>query len=231
MHVQHVDLYGRVARVHHPKLNPKTRLSFAEGYGNYDWFRVIFSDEMCVWTGHQGRVYVRRPQGRDVAYEEQYCTTQLYHGKKVNVIGFFTGYGVGEIGIFDDNMNGEKMVQMFSQHLTTTHQHYYPNQQWYLLHDNDKKFHSKVVKEWLFNNGVTCLDFPTYSPDLNPIEHLWADLKRRIEKYKCTTVEKLKRVIEYEWNATDPDLCEKLVNSMADRCKAVIKNKGYKTKY
>ncbi len=96
---------------------------------------------------------------------------------------------------------------------------------------NDKKFHSKVVSEWLFNNGVTSLDFPPYSPDLNPIENLRADLKRRIQKHKCTTVERLKQIILYEWNATDPDLCEKLVNSMPTRVNAVISNKGYKTKY
>ncbi len=49
-----------VAKKTHPKLDPKQRLSFAEGYSNerfpFDWYKVIFSDEMCVWKGHKGRV-------------------------------------------------------------------------------------------------------------------------------------------------------------------------------
>ncbi len=53
-----VGLYGRVARVHHPKLDPIKRLSFAQGYLNFGlkWYDTIFADEMCVWTGHNGRV-------------------------------------------------------------------------------------------------------------------------------------------------------------------------------
>jgi hypothetical protein len=47
-------------------------------------------------------------------------------------------------------------------------------EQWYLLHDNDKKFNSRLVTEQLHTLGVTMIDFPPYSPDLNPIENLWA---------------------------------------------------------
>jgi transposase len=103
----------------------------------------------------------------------------------------------------------------------------------YLLHDNDKKFKSGVVTEWLFRNGVTPLIFPPYSPDLNPIENLWAILARRVEKYQCETNEILQERVVREWEEMDKskDVLLKLAHSMPARCKAVTDAKGWHTKY
>ena len=48
--------------------------------------------------------------------------------------------------------------------------------------DNTPIHMSKLVKQWLETHGVWTLDFPPYSPDLNPIEYLWRALKRKILK-------------------------------------------------
>ena len=39
-----------------------------------------------------------------------------------------------------------------------------------------------LIKEWLETHNVQTLDFPPYSPNLNPIEHLWLALKRKVLK-------------------------------------------------
>ena len=76
-----------------------------------------------------------------------------------------------------------------------------PGVQWYVLHDNDKKFKSNLVQDMLFAKGVTALHFPAYSPDLNPMENLWATLARAVERYQADTIEALHDAVEAEWTS------------------------------
>ena len=71
------------------------------------------------------------------------------------------------------------------------------------------------------------------SPDLNPIEHLWHHLKRKLAEYEVPPqgiLEPWERVQE-EWGKIKPEVCQGLIESIPRRVEAIIKAKGGYTKY
>jgi hypothetical protein len=113
-----------------PQMDFTKRLSFANGYHNMDWTRVVFSDEACFWTGDKGRVWVRRPRGTDVAFDEKYVCKKEHKGDKVNVLGFFTSAGVGELICFDENMTAVLQKKLMKQGLLPTVAKFFPSGMW-----------------------------------------------------------------------------------------------------
>ena len=86
-------------------------------------------------------------------------------------------------------------------------------------HDNYPKHTAKTVKEWLANEEFIVMIWPTQSPDLNPIEHLWAHVKRKLNQYETPAkgmIELWERIQEV-WNNSDAQTCSDLINSMPSR--------------
>lgn len=97
--------------------------------------------------------------------------------------------------------------------------------------DNDPKHSSKLVKSWLKNSGISVIAWPSQSPDLNPIENLWHYVETQLGGRKSKDEAALFEALAKAWSTIDKKYLEKLVESMHDRCKAVIESKGYSTKY
>uniref|UniRef100_A0A8C4THU6 Tc1-like transposase DDE domain-containing protein n=1 Tax=Erpetoichthys calabaricus TaxID=27687 RepID=A0A8C4THU6_ERPCA len=97
--------------------------------------------------------------------------------------------------------------------------------------DNDPKHTAKISKEWLQDNSVNVLEWPSQSPDLNPIEHLWRDLKMAVHRHFPSNLMELERCCKEEWAKLAKDRCAKLVASYSTRLEAGIAAKGASTKY
>lgn len=189
----------------------------------------MFSDECHVELGVHGQIWVQRPVG--AALDCQYMSNKSPHPDRISIWACFSRNGLGNIAIFTDNLNANNLRKIFSAHLTQSYRQLFPSGSWWLLFDNDPKHRSDVMENWLFCHGIECIDFPPYSPDLNPIENLWNDLKRRVEKHNASSIEELKQYLIIEWQATSTDFIANLSDSMPRRCKAVIANKGHLTRY
>ena len=109
------------------------------------------------------------------------------------------------------------------------------------MYDNAKIHKAGIITNFLTNYGIDLLGpWPPYSPDLNPIEHLWARLRDELLKYcddygnilgEGTLEERIQSALDKAWNDLDEDYIKSCTSSFLRRLDAVIEAKGWYTKY
>uniref|UniRef100_A0A1A8SEN9 Tc1-like transposase DDE domain-containing protein n=1 Tax=Nothobranchius rachovii TaxID=451742 RepID=A0A1A8SEN9_9TELE len=102
---------------------------------------------------------------------------------------------------------------------------------WVFQHDNDLKHTARITKEWLCKKHIKVLEWPSQSPDLNPIENLWRELKVRVARRQPQNITALEKICMEEWAKIPATVCANLVKTYSNRLTSVIANKGYVTKY
>ena len=79
--------------------------------------------------------------------------------------------------------------------------------------DNDPKLTAKSTKKWLTENDINVLQWPSQSPDLNPIGNLWRFLKIQIRKRVPANINNLKIQCQEEWYKIPTNYCKKLIEN------------------
>jgi transposase len=216
-------------------LQARKRLDWAIRYQGIDWRRVKWSDECMVrrgqglrpiWTFLSPREALRVQDVREA--RRQGAVRQMFwaafcHGSRTPLVPL-----VG-------NVNAIGIYELYSFILP-----------WFLqsgdifMHDNASVHTARVVKSLLEDLGVDLMAWPPYSPDLNPIENLWALMKAEIYRLhpELTHAEDtvaiqhaLVLAAMEAWDNLEDRILKNLCETMPNRVNAVIDAEGWYTKY
>jgi transposase len=104
----------------------------------------------------------------------------------------------------------------------------------FIFQDGNCRVHrARVVREFLDEQGVRTLPWPSKSPDINPIENIWGRMTSIMYKNesRSNTVEQLQQKIVDTRHEISPEYTRELVSSMPRRLQMVIDDNRAMTKY
>ncbi|GFW40569.1 transposable element Tc1 transposase [Trichonephila clavipes] len=184
--------HGRVAhkKPHISAVNRQKGLDFANEHVNKPpqfWEKVLFSNEskFCIF-GIKGRKLVWRKQGTALE-KENLVPTVKHGGGGVMVWGCMAANGVGRLNFIDSTLNHMGYINILKENLKQGEQDLNLGDDFWFQQDNDPKHNAHNVKLWLLYNIKNQLRSPPQSPDLNPSEHLWDLLERKIGQHPITS--------------------------------------------
>ena len=207
------------------------RLDFANFHitNQTDWSNVLFTDESYIYLDNDHRWLWRKRGEND---DEVYHKTLKFTPKILIFAGISRQFktdviildkSVDSISYIDDCIDGSGLIPSMNE--------IYGIRKWKLMQDGATAHTSKLTMDYL-NSYVDVLEsWPSGSPDLNPIENLWAIIKKRIEDKKPGNLKELRKWIIETWNSIDQQTINNLIDSMDNRLNEVVKANGWRTRY
>lgn len=220
--------------------NKKARLDFAKKHLKKPaqfWKNILWTDETKInLYQNDGKRKVWRRRG--TAHDPKHTTSSVKHGGgSVMAWACMAASGTGSLVFIDDvtqdrsrRMNSEVFRDILCAQIQ-------PNaakligRRFILQMDNDPKHKAKATQEFIKAKKWNILEWPSQSPDLNPIEHAFHLLKTKLQTERPTNKQQLKTAAVKAWQSIKKEETQRLVMSMSSRLQAVIANKGFSTKY
>ncbi len=194
------------------------------------WSKVLFSDEskFCISFGNQGpRVWRKCGEAQNPCC----LKSSVKFPQSVMIWAAMSSAGVGPLCFLKSTVNAAIYQEILEHFMLPSADKLYGDADFIFQQDLAPAHTAKGTKSWFNDHGVTVLDWPANSPDLNPTENLWGIVKRKMRDTRPNNADELKATVKETWASIPPQQCHKLITSMPRRIEAVIKAKGAPTKY
>ena len=219
------------------KRHSRTRLTWCrrqKGWQLAQWQQVVWSDECVIQLWQESRGVVVRRSSKERFHPDCVAPTVKHGGGSIMVWACFCWDQLGPIVVVPGTIDQHKYKNILEQHLLPFLDRLKQDGKNTVFQDDGAPCHrARSVTNWKAEKGIKVLPWPAQSPDLNPIEHLWNLLKRRIKNRipRPTNIKQLEEYVYEEWNQLDVSTLRKLVLSLPTRIRAVIASKGFQTRY
>ncbi|GBO24560.1 Transposable element Tc1 transposase [Araneus ventricosus] len=179
-------------------------LNKPEAYWNND----LFADKSKYKIfGSDGRIMVWRKKNEEVNLKNIVGTVK-YGGGGVLVWVCMSASGIGNLVFFDGIMSHALYLNILKDNLKLSAQNLGLGNNFF-YHDNDTMHTALNVRLMCLYKCPQNLKTPPQSPDLNPIEHIWRELKVRVRYHDIETKRELKTVMMKEWMNIDAEITKK----------------------
>ena len=199
-------------------------------WGRQQWARVLFSDESRFnFSHHDGRIRVFRRRGARFA-ENCLIERDRFGGGSVMVWGGIMGRSKTNLIVVQGNLSAQGYInQILQPEAVPFLQRHGPA---ILMHDNARPYVARICRQFLNKNNVNVLPWPAVSPDMNPIEHIWDYLGRKVRaRGSVHNLRDLENAVIQEWNNIPNIVIRRYVRSMRGRLAACINSRGGHTRY
>ena len=211
--------------------NKAKRLAYAQAMKNYNWKKVLFSDEKVFFLG-AAKTHAYQQPGKRKKYPV------IRHPPKLNVWAAAGTHMRSKLYFFNTNMDAELYQKVIKSRLRADRITFSPDcpvtlpQRYHFLQDNAKPHKAKesmAKLAELVNNRI--IEHPAQSPDLNPLEDLWSYLDRKVKAANIKSIQGLKQTLTHEWENLPWSYIRDSVKSMPRRLVECVELAGGRTHY
>jgi len=194
------------------------------------WGRVVFTDESRFRLSHSdGRARVYRRKGERYN-DHNVLERDRFGGGSVMVWGGIMGGRKTDLVVVNGNLNAQGYVDQILRPVLVPF--LAQNGPAILMHDNARPHTARLTRQFLRQNAIDTLEWPAMSPDMNPIEHLWDELGRRVRaRGQLHNLQQLSAALVEEWRRLPNAVVVKYVRSMRSRIATLRRQRGGHTRY
>ncbi len=177
------------------------------------WKHVLWSDESCFWWASLHLADARRT-----------LLAWLHNAWGIMVWGCFSGVGLGPFLPVKGNYHVSEYENILDNAILVRLWQHFGEGSFLFQHDYVPVHKSSSIKTWLDEFGVEEPDWPTQSPDLNPIQHLWYKLEWRLWarlSHSASALDITNALLD-KWAKIPTETLQNLVESPPRRVEAVI---------